>query len=109
MFHFWSQLPFTILFVIVGGIIFFYLRNQHKEKLELIKKGDNIIIQDALQQMKYSNLAKGIISTSLALGVFTAHLLETYTALDPVVTYISMILLFFGIGSLTFYMIVKNK
>jgi len=78
-------------------------------KLELIKKGESILHQDALQQMKFRTLSKGIISISLALGIFIAHLLETYTALIPIVSYISMILLFFGIGSLVFYYIVKNK
>ena len=90
MIQFW-QIPFTIAFVITGIITFIYLRNQHIEKLELIKKGDSILHQDALQQMKFRTLAKGIISISLALGVLTAHILETYTSLGSLVTYISMI------------------
>jgi len=108
MIVFW-QMPFMIAFAITGTVVYFYLRNQHREKLELIKKGESIVPQDSLQQMKFSNLAKGIISISLALGIFSAHILETYTSLEPVVSYISMILLFFGIGSLTFYTIIKNK
>jgi len=108
MIEFW-QIPFMIAFAITGTVVYFYLRNQHREKLELIAKGESIIPQDAIQQMKFSNLAKGIISISLALGIFIAHLLETYTSLEPIVSYISMILLFFGIGSLTFYAIIKNK
>jgi len=108
MIHYW-QIPFMIAYAITGIVIYFYFRNQHREKLELIKNGESIIPQDALQQMKLSNLAKGIISISLALGIFIAHILETYTSLEPIVSYISMILLFFGIGSLTFYIIIKNK
>lgn len=108
MIQFW-QIPFTVAFVITGIITFVYLRNQHLEKLELIKKGESIINQDALQQMKLMTLSKGIISISLALGVFTAHILETYTPLESLVTYISMIFLFFGVGSLIFYSIIKNK
>jgi len=108
MIQFW-QIPFSIAFVITGIITFYYLRNQHREKLELIKKGDSILNQDALQQMKFRTLAKGIISISLALGIFTAHLLDTYTALIAVVSYVSMILLFFGLGSLIFYLVIKNK
>lgn len=108
MIQFW-QFPFIIAFVITGTVTFFYLRNQHLEKLELIKKGESIINQDALQQMKFRTLSKGIISVSLSLGVFTAHILETYTNVEPLVTYISMIFLFFGIGSLIFYYIIKNK
>jgi formate-dependent nitrite reductase membrane component NrfD len=97
MIQFW-QLPFMIAFATTGTVIYIYLRNQHKEKLELIKKGESI-----------RNLANGIIAVSLALGIFIAHILETYTSLEPIVSYISMILLFFGIGSLTFYAIIKNK
>lgn len=104
------RFPFLlILFTLMGVVVLYYLRNQHKEKMELIKKGENIISQDALQQMKLSNLAKGIISISLALGIFIGHILETYTSLETVVSYISMILLFFGIGSLAFYIIIRNK
>ncbi len=108
MIQFW-QIPFIIAFIVTGTITFYYLRNQHREKLELIKKGESILHQDALQQMKFSTLAKGIISISLASGIFIAHLLDTYTSLVPVVSYISMILLFFGIGSLIFYSIIKSK
>lgn len=109
MLTFWNNLPMIILFIIVGTITFFYLRSKHIEKLELIKKGESLVHQDALQQMKYSNLARGIITTSLALGIFIAHLLETQTSLEPVVVYISMVFLFFGIGSLIFYAIIKNN
>ncbi len=108
MIEFW-QMPFMIAFAITGIVVYFYLRYQHREKLELIKKGESIVPQDSLQQIKFRNLAKGIISISLALGIFSAHILETYTILEPVVSYISMILLSFGIGSLTFYTIIRNK
>ncbi len=81
-------MPFMIAFAITGAVVYFYLRNQHREKLALIKKGESIVPQDSLQQMKFSNLAKGIISISLALGIFSAHILETYTSLEPIVSYI---------------------
>lgn len=101
--------PFGPIFLFTAIVVVFYLWTQYKQKMELIKKGESIMHQDALQQMKFSNLAKGIISISLALGIFVAHILETYTSLEPLVGYISMILLFFGIGSLTFYAIIKNQ
>ncbi len=87
MIEFW-QMPFMITFAITGTVVYFYLRNQHREKLELIKKGESIVPQDSLQQMKFSNLAKGIISISLTLGIFSAHILKTYTSLEPIVSYI---------------------
>jgi len=97
------------IFLITGVVLVFYLWTQHRQKMELIKKGESLVQFDSLEQMKVSNLGKGIIAIMLSLGIFTAHLLETYTTLTPMVSYISMILLFFGIGSLIFYVLVKNK
>ncbi len=105
----WRFPLLMIIFTLVSIVILYYLRNRHKEKMELIKKGETIVSQDALQQMKLSNLAKGIISISLALGIFMGYILETYTNLEAVVSYISMILLFFGIGTLSFYALIKSK
>lgn len=77
--------------------------------MELIKKGESIVQLDSLEKMKVSNLGKGIISITIALGIFSAHLLEKYTTLEPIISYITMTLLFFGVGSLIFYTVVKNK
>jgi len=101
--------PYGPIFMITAIVVIFYLWSQYKQKMELIKKGESIVQFDSLEQMKVSNLGKGIIAITLSLGIFTAHLLETYTTLEPIVSYITMILLFFGIGSLIFYSIVKNK
>lgn len=109
MFKTFIEYPFIVLICITGVVTLYYLYNRHREKLELIKKGESIIHQDSLQQMKYSNLGRGIITLSLALGLLTAHILEIYTSFEPVISYTSMLLLFFGIGSLVFYSILKNK
>lgn len=101
--------PYGSIFLITAVVVVFYLWTQYKQKMELIKKGESIIQFDSLEQMKVSNLGKGIITIMLSLGIFTAHLLEKFTTLNPIVSYITMILLFFGIGSLIFYAIVKNK
>jgi len=101
--------PYGPIFLLTAIVLVFYLWTQYKQKMELIKKGESIVQYDSLEQMKISNLGKGIISIMLALGIFTAHLLDTYTTLEPIVSYISMLLLFFGIGSLIFYAVVKNK
>tara|TARA_R100000935_G_C2776646_1_gene139937 strand:- start:581 stop:814 length:234 start_codon:yes stop_codon:yes gene_type:complete len=77
--------------------------------MELIKKGESIIQLDSIEKIKIGNLAKGIIGVSLALGILIAHILENNTDLNSFVLYSSMFLLFFGLGSLIFYLIVRNK
>lgn len=101
--------PFAPIFLITAIVVVFYLWTQYKQKMELIKKGESIVQFDSLEQMKVSNLGKGIIAITLSLGIFTAHLLESYTTLNPIISYITMTLLFFGIGSLIFYSIVKKN
>ncbi len=107
----WTEPLFivTIPFIISGIITYYYLSYRHKEKLELINRGDDIIPQDNLQNKKLRNLGRGIISVSLALGIFVGNILAHYTSLKPVFCYVSMILLFFGLGSLIFYYIIKEN
>ncbi len=105
--NFW-QIPFMVAVIACAVVLAYYLKNQHKEKLELIKRGENIVFQDALEQMRLNSLARGIIAIALALGLFLGHLLEQYTTLNILVSYLSMLFLSFGIGSLVFYKIVKN-
>ncbi len=105
--NFW-QIPFMVAVITCAVVLAYYLKNQHKEKLELIKRGENIVFQDALEQMRLNSLARGTIAIALALGLFLGHLLEQYTTLNILVSYLSMLFLSFGIGSLVFYKIVKN-
>lgn len=97
------------LFIIVAVVVIFYLWTQYRQKMELIKKGESIVEFDSLEQMKINHLSKGIIGIALALGILTAHLLDTYTSLNPWVCYPSMLLLFFGLGALVFYGFIKNQ
>lgn len=102
-------LPFIILSLFTGIVVIYYLRNKHREKLEMIKQGENLVYQDALEKMKYENLGRAIIFIFLGFAVFLSHILIERLQLDPVVTYLSVILSFFGIGSLVFYIILRNK
>jgi len=45
----------------------------------------------------------------MALGVLVGHLLATYTELSDPVCYIGSVLLFFGLGSLLFYFILRKR
>lgn len=103
-----SDITFGPTFIIVGIVVIFYLWTQYRQKMELIKKGESIINFDSLEQMKTSHLSKGIIATSLSIGILSGHLLEVYTSLNIWVSYATMILLFFGIGALVFYYFIRN-
>lgn len=50
MLAFWTNLPFLLIFLIAGIAVLYYLRNAHKEKIELIKKGEGLVNQDALRR-----------------------------------------------------------
>ncbi|PWH83081.1 hypothetical protein DIS18_00565 [Algibacter marinivivus] len=104
-----SLIPFVVIFVSIITIIILFLRNRHKEKIELIKKGSDVIFEDIIEQMRLNNLGRGIILINLALGIFLGHLLTTISDLNNAVCYIGSCLMFLGIGSLLFYFILRNK
>lgn len=101
--------PIGPIFIIVGIVVMFYLWTQYRQKMELIKKGESLIKIDSLEQMKTNHLSKGIIAITLSLGIFSGYFLENYTSLSSWVTYSTMLLLFFGIGALLFYGLIKNQ
>ncbi|MCX2743361.1 DUF6249 domain-containing protein [Mangrovivirga sp. M17] len=107
--QFLERLPIVFVFISVAIVVIYYFRNKHKEKMELIAKGESIIHQDALEQMKLQSLSRGIIASFVGTGIFVAHLVATFSSLDEVVSYFSIITIFFGLGSLIFHFIIKNR
>ncbi|HAA15912.1 MAG TPA: hypothetical protein DCE41_31055 [Cytophagales bacterium] len=103
------NLPLGPIFIIVAVVVIFYLYTQHRQKMELIKKGESLVNIDSLEQMKYNHLSKGILTAALGLGVFVGFLLDNSTSIDSWIAYGSMALLFYGIGSLVFYNMIKNR
>jgi hypothetical protein len=104
--------PLTLLFIIafpVCGLIGFYVKTKNKERMMLIEKGINpdegLSISD---YQKQSSLKIAVLLISLAIGLFAGHLLVTfYNELDAFITYVSMLLLFGGIGFLINYFLIK--
>jgi hypothetical protein len=94
----------------VCGLIGFYIKTKNQERIKLIEKGINpdegLNISDYRKQ---TNLKIGILLVSLAFGLFTAHLLVTnFNNLDAFITYLSMLLLFGGLGFLINFLILRN-
>lgn len=104
-----NLIPFVVIFVSIVTIVILFIRNRHKEKIELIKKGDEVIFQDIVEQMRLNNLGRGIILINLSIGIFLGHLLTAITDLNHAVCYIGSSLLFLGIGSILFYFILRDK
>jgi len=103
--------PLLVLLIIafpVCGLIGYYMKTKNQERIKLIEKGINP--DEGMNITEYRNLNFAVLFISFAVGLLTAHLLViSYEPLDSFVTYLSMILLFGGIGFLINYLIVKNR
>jgi hypothetical protein len=86
------------------------MQTKNHERIKLIEKGLNpdegLNISDYRKQ---TNLKNGVLLVSLAIGLFVGHLLViSYDELDSFITYLSMLLLFGGIGFLINFFILGN-
>ncbi|WP_143306395.1 DUF6249 domain-containing protein [Chitinophaga vietnamensis] len=99
-----------IVFVVLGMLIlFFYIRMRHKEKMELIKKGDYGFQSNYLENMKYNVLGKSIVLIALALGFGIAFgITQRMEGTAVVVIYLISLLSSIGIGLCCFYFIIKK-
>lgn len=107
---FWNNLPFILIFLLAAILLGFHLRNAHREKMEYLKRGElPFLPADWIEQLKYRNLSRGVLALSLALGIFSAQAMIGSGTMQPAVAYISMCLLWFGIGSLAFYLFIRKR
>jgi hypothetical protein len=105
--------PLTLLLIIafpVCGLIGFYIKTKNQERIKLIEKGinpdDELNISDYRKQ---TNLKVGVLFLALAFGLFAGHILViSYDTLDPFITYLTMLLLFGGIGFLINFLILRS-
>lgn len=105
--------PLSLLLIIafpVCGLIGYYIKTKNQERIKLIEKGLNP--DEGLnisEYQKQTNLKNGVLLVSLAIGLFVGHLLViSYDKLDSFITYLSMLLLFGGIGFLINFLILRN-
>lgn len=98
-----------IVAVIVIGLILYYIRTKNHERLMLIEKGINPDRQSISEFQKQTSLKNAVLFISLSLGLFLGHILTiNFEQLDSFITYLTMFLLFGGIGSLINYYQLKN-
>ena len=98
--------------VIFGGFFgayYIYITARHKERMALIEKGADASLFKKPYSIKPTTVLKwGMFFAGLAIGAFFGNLIAEYTALEDVVSYISMILLFGGLSLVLFYMVDKK-
>ena len=100
-------LPIVAVFVI--ALILYFIRTKNQERLKLIEKGINPDGQSIVEFQKQSSLKNAVLLISLSLGLFLGHILAiNFEQLDSFVIYLTMILLFGGIGSLINYYQIKS-
>ena len=98
-----------IVAILVVGLILYYIRTKNQERLKLIEKGINPDGQSITELQKQSSLKNAVLFISLSLGLFLGHILTiNFRQLDNFITYLTMFLLFGGIGSLINYYQMKN-
>jgi hypothetical protein len=101
-----------LLFIAIPlcGLIGYYIQTKNQERIKLIEKGINP--DDGLNISEYrkqTNLKNGILFISLAFGLFVGHLLViSFACLDSFIIYLSMLLLFGGLGFLVNFFILRN-
>ncbi|WP_300601936.1 DUF6249 domain-containing protein [Niabella sp.] len=99
-----------IIFVIASmGLLFYYVRAKHKERLELIKKENFSFVTGGLKNLKYSLLSKGVFLLSMSVGFLIGYLI-TKNSSDPdyVVIYFITLSGSAGIGLLIYYRAIKR-
>ena len=100
----------AIIALPVCGLIVYYMKTRNEERMKLIEQGVNPDEGLSISEyQKQTNLKNGVLFLSLGLGLFVGHLLViTYDSMDNFITYLTMLLIFGGIGFLINYMVIKK-
>ena len=102
----------TVLLVLLlcSGVLFYYMRLRHIERMELIKRGGLIYEPNYLTNLKYSVLSKAILFISLGIGLGVAYFITLKITNDSeVIIYLICLSLFAGIGLGVYYLFLKKK
>lgn len=92
------------LFLMIFAILYVYYTTRSKERLALVEKGVDASVFKIDPVRKRLDLVKwGIFMIALAIGVVTGFLLSN--AINEVVAFFTMILLFGGLGLIVAYFV----
>lgn len=97
------------LFLMIFAILYVYYTTRSRERLALVEKGvdANIFKIDPVQR-RLDLVKWGIFMIALGLGVITGFVLSRVEAINEVVAFFTMILLFGGLGLIVAYFVVKS-
>lgn len=87
--------------------LYFYFRARHQERMAMIEKGYQPP-PSPKKDLSLRSLKWGVFFIGLALGLFMGYVLATYTRIDGVISFFSMIMLFGG-ASLIFNYYLERK
>lgn len=99
-------------FALVFALMYVYWATRNKERMAMIEKGVDI------QQFKtkvnvpktsYLTLKLGLFFIGIALGILLGNMLDMWTTLTDVSAYMSMIILFGGLGLVAGHFVQSRK
>jgi len=101
--------PILVLLVIFGfiyGIV--YLGVRKKERMTMLEKGAD---PSAFEYLKPAMLGirYGLLLIGVAIGILLGNIIEVTTALEPEVSYFSMIFLWGGLALVISYFLEKHQ
>lgn len=92
------------------GVLFIYLRNRNRERMLMIEKGvDPSIYLQKKGSSSSTALKYGLFLIGIAIGIIMGAVLTQTTSMVDGFAYLSMILLFGGIGLMAYYLIERKK
>ena len=97
--------------ILISLIIGYYMKTKKHERLRMIDKGINPDGDLSISEnRKQNNLRNGILFISLGLGLLIGHILTiTIDMLNNFLTYVTLLLIFGGIGFLINYSMIKKS
>ena len=103
-------------FASVLGIFYFFYTTRHKERMSLIENDKDATIFIKAKKNPNEKRVKtnftlkiGLLLIGLGIGVVMGNIVAQYSLLAEPTSYISMILIFGGIGLISYYLIEKKK
>lgn len=97
------------LIIAVSLMVFYHIRSKNRQRELLIEKGINPDGLSIIEYQKLSNLTNGILFIAVALGLITASLVRMILKeIDFISVYLSLTLLFGGVGYIVNYFIYRN-
>jgi Domain of unknown function (DUF6249) len=100
----------AIVVISISCLIGYYMRTKNHERMKLIEKGVNP--DEGLNISEYREqtfLINGVHFLTLGFGLVVGHLIvSNHMTMSSLITYITSILIFGGIGFLINYKIIRN-